>query len=86
MSRVASLYQQFDPMRPLTTASKVDIGLYVNWQQQVGVDDVKQRLIYPIARSRGQAVTHLLTGPRGVGKTTELYRVKHSLETGVEGR
>jgi hypothetical protein len=86
MSRVASLYQQFDPMRPLTTANKVDIGLYVDWQQQLGIDDVKQRLIYPIARSRGQAVTHLLTGPRGVGKTTELYRVKRSLETGVEGR
>ena len=86
MSQVASLYQQFDPMRPLTMSNEVDIGLYVDWQQQLGVDDVKQRLIYPIARSRGQAVTHLLTGPRGVGKTTELYRVKHSLETGVEGR
>lgn len=86
MSRVASLYQQFDPMRPLTTSNKVDIGLYVDWQQQVGIDDVKQRLIYPIARSRGQAVTHLLTGPRGVGKTTELYRVKHSLENGIEGK
>lgn len=86
MSQAASLYQQFDPMRPLTTDNKVDVGLYVDWQQQLGVDDVKQRLIYPIARSRGRAVTHLLTGPRGVGKTTELYRVKHSLETGVEGR
>jgi len=73
-------------MRPLTAANEIDVGLYVDWQQQVGVDDVKQRLIYPIARSRGQGVTHLLTGPRGVGKTTELYRVKLGLEKGVEGR
>lgn len=86
MSRLACLYDQFDPLRPLTAADEGDIGLYVDWQQQLGVDDVKQRLTYSIARSRGQAVTHLLTGPRGVGKTTELYRVKHSLETGVEGR
>jgi nucleoside-triphosphatase THEP1 len=73
-------------MRPLTAADKVDSGLYVDWQLELGVDDVKVRLINAIARGRGQAVTHLFTGHRGVGKTTELYRVKHRLEKGVEGK
>lgn len=73
-------------MRPLTAADKIDSGLYVDWQLELGVDDVKVRLINAVARGRGQAITHLFTGHRGVGKTTELYRVKHRLESGVEGQ
>ena len=73
-------------MRPLTAADKRDTGLYVDWQSELGVDDVKVRLIHAIARGRGQAITHLFTGHRGVGKTTELYRVKQRLESGVEGQ
>lgn len=73
-------------MRPLTAAGETDRALYVDWQQQLGEDDVKLRLARGIARSGGQAVIHLFTGPRGVGKTTELYRVKHLLEEGRPGK
>jgi hypothetical protein len=73
-------------MRPLTEAGEADRALYVDWQQQLGGDDVKLRLARGIARSGGQAVIHLFTGPRGVGKTTELYRVKHLLEDGRPGK
>ena len=82
MKAIADLYQQFDPMRPLTAADQADRALYVDWQHQLGLDDVKLRLARGIARAGGQAVIHLFTGPRGVGKTTELYRVKHLLEEG----
>jgi len=80
MSDIADLYQQFNPMKPLT-ADDADRALYVDWQRELrgSDDDVKFRLARGIARSGGQAVTHLFTGPRGVGKTTELYRVKHLL-------
>lgn len=86
MPPIADLYEQFDPMRPLTAAGKTDRALYVDWQRQLGGDDVKLRLARGIARSGGQAVIHLFTGPRGVGKTTELYRVKHLLERGISGK
>jgi hypothetical protein len=86
MQAIAELYQQFDPMRPLTAAGEADQALYVDWQRQLGGDDVKLRLARGIARSGGQAVIHLFTGPRGVGKTTELYRVRHLLEEGMPGK
>jgi hypothetical protein len=86
MKAIADLYQQFDPMRPLTAAGQADRALYVDWQHQLGGDDVKLRLARGIARSGGQAVIHLFTGPRGAGKTTELYRVKHLLEEGQLGK
>lgn len=88
MNAIADLYQQFNPMRPLTAADQADRALYVDWQHQlVGDEDVKLRLARAIARgSSGQAVIHLFTGPRGVGKTTELYRVKHLLEEGKQGK
>ena len=87
MNAIADLYQQFNPMRPLTAADQADRALYVDWQRQLGGDDIKSRLAHGIAwSSSGQAVIHLFTGPRGVGKTTELYRVKHLLEEGQPGK
>jgi len=86
MSPIAELTQQIDPSRPLTTVQGKDGELYVDWQKTLGGDDVKLRLSREIARRPGQAAAHLLTGLRGTGKTTELYRVKNRLETGVDGR
>ncbi len=60
--------------------------LYVDWQKDLGADDVKGRLIRGLARSGDLPYTRLFTGHRGCGKTTELYRVKHSLETGAAPR
>jgi len=72
-------------MHPLT-ADEGDVGLYVDWQQEIGADDIKRRITNPFARSRLQPIIRLFTGHRGVGKTTELYRVKTSLEAGVDGQ
>lgn len=86
MSGIADLTQQIDPSRPLTAVQGKDGELYVDWQKTLGGDDVKLRLSREIARRSGQSAVHLLTGLRGTGKTTELYRVKHRLEAGVDGR
>ncbi|MCW5978730.1 MAG: hypothetical protein KIT09_11665 [Bryobacteraceae bacterium] len=83
MDKPAALYQQLDPLRPLE-ADETD--LYVDWQKEIGPEDVKQRLVNSIAFSGGVPVTRLFTGHRGVGKTTELKRVKRILETGTGPR
>jgi len=80
---VADLFNSFNPMLPLRAA---DEHLYVDWQRQLGVDDVKRHLTQAIAYGEGPGNTYFLTGHRGVGKTTELFRVKRHLETGVAGR
>jgi hypothetical protein len=77
------LYRQFDPLRPLE-ADEAD--LYVDWQKQIGPEDIKKRLVNSIAFSAGIPVTRLFTGHRGVGKTTELKRVKRILESGQARR
>lgn len=83
VDRMAELYAQFDPLRPLG-AEEAD--LYVDWQNQLDIaDDVKVRLVNSISRSRG-ATCRLFTGHRGAGKTTELNRVKQRLESGAGGR
>jgi hypothetical protein len=79
----AALYQQFDPARPLEAHEE---DLYVDWQRELGRDDIKQRLANSIALSGGVAVSRLFTGHRGVGKTTELKRVKRILEEGNASR
>jgi hypothetical protein len=86
MSAIAQLTQHVDPSRPLTAAQGKDGELYVDWQRTLGGDDVKLRLAREIARPSGPAAVHLLTGLRGTGKTTELYRVKNRLEAGVDGK
>ena len=44
----AALYQQFDPTRPLEADEE---DLYVDWQRELGFEDVKQRLANSIAFS-----------------------------------
>ncbi len=77
MSQIAALYQQFDPTHPLEASEE---ELYVDWQRELGGDDIKQMLARNIVRSRGIPVSRLFTGNRGVGKTTELKRVKQILK------
>ena len=84
MSKRAALYQQFDPARPLEADEQT---LYVDWQNRLGLDDVKVRLAESIALSGSLPVCRLFTGNRGVGKTTELKRIKRRLqEGGAEGK
>lgn len=77
MDILAALYQQFDPAHALE-ADEAD--LYVDWQREIDADDVKQRLANSIANSGPIPVCRLFTGHKGVGKTTELNRVKQRLE------
>ncbi len=77
-----ALYQQFDPLRPLDADEK---RLYVDWQRQVGIEDVKETLVNAFVRGGDQNVWRLFSGHRGVGKTTELLRVSRRLGEGVRG-
>lgn len=77
-----ALYQQFDPLRPLAVD---ETRLYVDWQPQVGIEDVKATLVNAFVRAGDQNVWRLFSGHRGVGKTTELLRVGQRLEEGVRG-
>jgi hypothetical protein len=74
-----ALWEQFDPTRPLA-ADQGD--LYEDWQNELGPSDTKSKLTKAIARSRGASTYRLLTGHRGVGKTTELLRVADRLRSG----
>ena len=77
MDSITALTQQLDPLRPLA-ADETD--LYVDWQKELlGNEDLKPRLVREIARSGSTPITRLLTGHRGTGKTTELYRVQKML-------
>ena len=86
MDKRAALYQQFDPAKALEADSK----LYVDWQDELKDelqrDDLKPRLAASISLSGDEHVTRLLTGHRGVGKTTELKRVQRILEGNPTGR
>ena len=84
MDVLRALYGQFDPTRALEVE---ETDLYVNWQEDktIAPDDVKKLLARAIARSE-IPMCRLFTGHRGVGKTTELKRVKRILETGGAGR
>ena len=79
MDKLTALYQQFDPAKPLEANQH---NLYVDWQRTLGPDNLKELLARGIARSGDMLCTRLFTGHRGVGKTTELKRVKELLETG----
>ncbi len=83
MDKITAFYQLIDPLKPLEATEQ---DLYVDWQKELGADDVKGRLVRGLARSGDLPYTRLFTGHRGCGKTTELYRVKHSLETGAAPR
>lgn len=77
-----ALYGQFDPLRPLGAD---ETWLYVDWQVDVGIEDVKNTLVNAFVRGGDQNVWRLFSGHRGVGKTTELLRVGERLAEGVGG-
>jgi len=85
VQKLAALYRQFDPLRPLEADAQGD-ALYVDWQKELAPADVKALLVNSITLSSGVPVTRLFTGHRGVGKTTELMRVKRMLEQGAAGQ
>lgn len=78
MDSITKLYRQFDPEHPLEPSEE---ELYVDWQSELGGANIKQMLARNILRSGPVAVSRLFTGHRGVGKTTELKRVKQILES-----
>jgi predicted AAA+ superfamily ATPase len=85
MDPLAALTQQFDPLRPLQ-ANEQDNQLYVDWERELRADeDVKRKLARGFARSGRVRVALLVTGHRGVGKTTELLRVKYAVENRPRG-
>ena len=55
--------------------------MYVDWQTDLGLDDVKDMLITQLDRSResGLPTQILVTGQKGSGKSTELHRVRERL-------
>ncbi len=81
MSGIAELFRELDPLRPLGADED---ALYVDWQRKLdpGVVDVRSRLTRGFLQNASpeRPVTRLLTGHRGVGKTTELNRVAKELE------
>jgi hypothetical protein len=79
LDAITLLTQELDPLRPLE-AEETD--LYVDWQAALGLDDVKPVLERAIRRNGPSTpASWLFTGFRGGGKTTELNRVKRSLES-----
>jgi len=85
MADPAALYQLFDPLRPLEANEEGD-ALYVDWQKELAPQDVKGLLANSIAFSAQVPIVRLFTGHRGTGKTTELMRVKRTLESAPHGQ
>lgn len=79
MHDVALLYRDFDPLRAIG-AQETD--LYVDWQREVypaGQDPSSQLVEAFQSASPRRPITLLLAGQRGVGKTTELSRIRRLL-------
>lgn len=89
MDAIAALYRELDPLRPLTAAA-ADDTLYVDWQHELDPcgADVKSRLVRAFVRNASpeRPIARLLTGHKGSGKTTELYRVESALCDGMSGK
>lgn len=88
---IKALYRALDPLRPLE-AGDDDDALYVDWQRKLDdgntPTDAKSSLVRAFIRqaSPEYPITRLMTGHTGSGKTTELNRVRRTLEQGFEGR
>ena len=76
------LYARFDP----AVALDADDPAYVDWQEEVGLTDVKLQLANCVQLTTTGYSHRLVTGLRGGGKTTELRRVKRALEEGPLGQ
>lgn len=76
---ITRLYRQFDPVRPLGAQED---NLYVDWQSRTGLEDIKRTVVRSVMLAGDAPTTTLVTGHRGVGKTTELIRTKRRLESG----
>jgi hypothetical protein len=72
---ITDIYNAFDPFRPLEPNDPV----YVDCHQVRGDENVFRELGKKIIRSN-QSTCQLYTGHRGVGKSTELKRLKAHLE------
>ncbi len=87
MGDIEALFSEFDPGRPLLADEDL---LYVDWQRQLepGASDAKSRLTREFLRNATpeRPIVRLLTGHKGSGKTTELYRVSSHLRRGDRGR
>lgn len=73
---IANIYNAFDPFRPLQPGDP----FYVVCNAVRGNDNVLKELGRKIERSN-QSTCQLYTGHRGVGKSTELLRLKADLES-----
>lgn len=73
---IADIYNAFDPFRPLEPGDP----FYVVCNEVRGNDNVLRELGRKIERSN-QSTCQLYTGHRGVGKSTELKRLKADLES-----
>jgi hypothetical protein len=73
---IADIYNAFDPFRPLEPGDP----FYVVCNEVRGNDNVLRELGRKIERSN-QPTCQLYTGHRGVGKSTELKRLKVDLES-----
>lgn len=76
----ALFYQQLDATEPLPAK---DEDRYVDWQKLVRADDMKSNLARGLALSGRVPACRMVTGHRGVGKTTELLRVQYQLQEGL---
>lgn len=68
---IANIYNAFDPFRPLQPGDP----MYVDCRQVRGDEDIFRELGKKILRSH-QSTCQLYTGHRGVGKSTELLRLR----------
>jgi hypothetical protein len=66
-----------DLLQPIALQPTPPLDVYVDWQQQLGLDDVNDLLLnhLNLARRSGTPTQALVTGQKGAGKTTELSRV-----------
>ncbi|MCK4871473.1 MAG: AAA family ATPase [Phycisphaerales bacterium] len=72
------IYAAFAPA-PLTAD---DADLYVQLDDLRGDADIVERMAKKILLADGKPTCQVLAGHKGSGKSTELYRLQHELETG----
>lgn len=82
-SDITRLYQSCEPLESL----EPDDDRWVNFDAVRGDDSVVQYYANSLRRARSNRPDFkLFAGHRGVGKTTELFRLKRELESSVDGQ